>query len=425
MRTLVFADMFGQKWCQDVFPSLNPAELPMAGKPWVLHIVDLCRCLQVTHVTFSDCAFSQEMAVRLGNGSYWSLTLDYGKITVRPFSEILADERQKLTENDDLLIIRGMVLPDVENATDLFAELRPVPNNGEGGELSNGVYLLRGGQLHECVCPLYHLTNLKDWFDGNFRMVDKPGVYNLPGYSAEAGFSFGANVIMMPTCEMSPPTIVMDNCYLGADTYLHNGVICGNGVALDVGAEISHSIAMDYTYIGRHTLIKDKIVFGGRVIEPYTGDWIDLEDPVLTSNLATGLPGFLYNLFERLLALFCAVCELPLYLLSWLLRLFRNPISFARYLLRLYPKFWKVVLGKAQLVRRSANNNNYVFRFSDMWYPSYRDKREQDVVDNYFFHNTSPFLVLTVTIVAQLKRLPYFEELDIAKYTGQEDSIDL
>jgi len=338
---------------------------------------------------------------------------------------VLTEERQKLTDNDDLLIIYGMVLPEIPQATDIFTEMRQVPNDGEGVELKNGLYLFRDGHLYECVCPLYRLTSMHDWFDGNFRMTANPCFYDLPGYSAEAGISFGANVIMMPTCDIQAPAIIMDNSYLGADTILHNGAIIGAGVAIDVGAEIDHSIIMDSTYIGRHTLIKDKIVFGERIIEPYTGDWIDLDDPVLTSNVSTGLPGFLSRLIERLFALFFAVCELPLYLLSLVMKFIRLQTSFSRYLVWLYPRFWKAVFGKTQLVRHSADCTSYVFRFSDLWYPSYRDKREKETVDKFFFHNRSLFLVLTVVIVAQLKRLPYFDNLDIGKYTSQEESLKI
>lgn len=406
MRVLVLDSRPGSEWSRQIFPDLNPAELPMAGKPWVLHVADLSHHLEAERLTFVDSAFSPDMQVRLGNGSYWSLRLDCTQTAGRSFSEMLAGEREGMTEDDKLLVIRGRILPDVPKPHIIFNILRPVRQGWEdAGDLPDGLYLLREGNLWECICPLFRLSSIKDYFDSNFRLMNVPGFYSLPGYAEKDGICFGANVVIMPTCDMKPPAIIMNNCYFGAGTVL-NDVIIGSGVAVDAGTEIEHSIIMDCTYIGKHMLLKNKIVRGGRVVEPYSGNWLDLDDSALAGDFADNPPGIGYRLSERLIAAVCALFEWPFWLLALCLRKMRLESPFVDFLLQIYPKFWKVIVGKCHLVRYRANCRNFVFHFADMWYPNYQNPREQDVTDAYFFHHCSLFLVLAIVIFSQLKRIP-------------------
>ena len=285
----------------------------MAGKPWALHVVDLCKALNATQLTFFDSAFSPELTAQLGDGSYWSMKLEHTRSDGRSAAEMLAAEREKLPEAEELLILRGRILPDVPKPSVIFTLLHPVRQGWEaGGDLPDGIYLLRDGRLCECFCPLFKLTGMKDYFDSNFRMLNVPGFYSLPGYAEKSGIYFGANVVMMPTCGLVPPAIIRDNCYFGAKTVLRNGVIIGTGVAIDTGTEIEHSIIMDCTYIGRHMQLKNKIVRGERVIDPENGEWLDLDDSFLASEFASNQPGIVYRISERLIAAGCAVLELPL-----------------------------------------------------------------------------------------------------------------
>ena len=89
-----------------------------------------------------------------------------------------------------------------------------------------------------------------------------------------------------------------------------------------------------------------------------------------------------------------------------------------KFLLQIYPKFWQVIAGKCKLVRDSGKCRNFVFHYSDLWYPSYRNPREQDVTDAYFFHHCSILLMLAVVILSQLKRVPSLRDPDDARNRG-------
>ncbi len=387
---------------REIFPELSQASLPVAGKSWCFHAIDLCSLLHATDVLVVDNVYNEDLCNRLGNGSYWSLKLGYKTDGVLPLADIL----QKLEEyaaGDDLLIICGLVLPVIEKADDLLSSLRPVENPEK--IIDNGVYIVKGGQIFECECPLLRLDSLKSFFDNNFAMLHNPGVYSLPGYSSKKEFSIGMNVIIMPDSEISLPVIIKDNALVGEKTILRNGVIIGRSVAIDAGAELDHSIIMNHSYVGRNMLIHDKIVNGERVIDPETGSYVDLEDGILVGNVARNSPRLIYCFFERLFALLFILLDLPAFLLIRPFQKLGKLTPYLAFILEIYPKLFKVLFGKMHLVRLGFRDDNYVLQFSDSMYPNYPTKEEKDIVDAYYFHNRTSFLLMSVVVLAHLRRM--------------------
>ncbi|MBQ9338451.1 MAG: hypothetical protein IJS14_14265 [Lentisphaeria bacterium] len=389
---------------------MSPAELPVAGKAWCFHAVDFCSRLQVSEVMIADSCFSAGLAMKLGNGTYWSLKLKYIASGDFVTPEKIFNDRKKFAESEDVLVIWGLVLPDVADVNAVVENL--LPADELDGRRQEGIYLLRQGKLYECVCPMFRLDSLKNYFDSNFRMLSNPGIYSLPGYSMESGIGIGMNVVMMPDCDVAPPVIIQDNAWIGDGAVLRNGAIIGRIAVVDANTRLDHSIVMSNTYVGRNMLLKDKIIRGKRVIDPETGTYLDLEDQFLVGSVESQGPGFYHQLFEQLVALVCAVAEFPLYLLALPLRKRENMPPFVRMLLRAYPKFWKVLAGRAQLVKRDNGETDYVFRYADLWYPTYRTEQEKDLVDSYYIHHCSIFQVLRVVVFGQVRRLMMITDPD-------------
>ena len=229
MHAFIYPGERSVSWNRELFPDLSPAELPVAGKAWCFHAVDFCSHLQISHIMIADSFYSPALAMKLGNGSYWSLNLKYVASDDFDSPESIFTERKKFAETDDVLIIWGLVLPDVQDARAVVENL--LPADDLDGRRQEGIYLLRQGKLYECICPLFRLDSLKNYFDSNFRMLHNPGIYSLPGYSMESGIGFGMNVVMMPNCDVQPPIIIQDNAYIGEGViaFLGDG---GNGSPL-------------------------------------------------------------------------------------------------------------------------------------------------------------------------------------------------
>jgi len=390
------------EWSRQFFPEKSPAELPVAGKTWVNHVVDICSLLEVPEVYVADCFYREALVSRLGGGALWSLNIH----CLRSFpcatpEELLRRHAGAIDGSDELLFFWGLVLPDIQEPNEIFSELRPVGK--PSGALPEGIYLLRGGELFECCCPLYRLDSLRSYFDLNFRLLDRPGVYNLPGYSTVNGCSIGMNVLIKLDCELERPVILQDNVCLERGAYLHNGVIVGREVLVDEGAELDHALILNHTYIGRKMLMKDKIVDGSRVIDVNTGAMEELEDEYLVGSTRRD-PVDLCRVVGWLTALFFVVVTFPCYLLSLILPFLASKLAFFHMVHRVYPKCLRVLWGGGHLVRYGQGDTRYAFRYSDMWM-LHQDRHLQELDDIYFYYRRSASLIVKVALVSLFKRL--------------------
>lgn len=386
-----------------MFPDFSPAELPLAGKSGCLYAVDLCSRLKVTDLLVADCYFSAELAIKLGDGSYWSMNLRYIASDEYTSPTQLLHMRKHLEEETDLLFIWGLVLPDVKDEQEIFLNLKKIDPSEENWP--DGLYLLRNGEFYKCCCPILRIDSLKNYFNMNFHMLENPGIYSLPGYSSQAGFGIGMNVVMLQDTDVQTPVIILDNAYLGRGSALRDGMIVGSNVAIDEQTELCHSIIMDNTYIGRDMAFENKIVNGNRVLDPETDSYIDLEDNFLAGDFQNPQGNQFFILTEQLIAFILAIIELPLYLIARIFRKWIKNVPFPKFLLESYWKYWKVTAGRAQLVRFGKKQDEYVFRFSDLWWPMHSSKSEKDLDDVYFYHHRNLFWVIAVVFAGQLKRM--------------------
>ena len=390
----------GNEWCLEYFPRRSPGELPIAGKSWVRHIVDQCSCLELSDVFIADCYHRKELSVQLGTGDYWSLKLHLPETqpcgTVRQLLETHPD-----IPADDLLIFWGLVMPDVPDIRQIFSELREVETTS--GHLPPGLWLLRGGKLYECVCPLMRIDSLRAYFDLNFRLLEKPGIYNLPGYSNKEGCAFGTDVLILPGGKLEKPVLLSDHVRLERGVELNSQVIAGKYVLVNENAVLEHSVIMDFTYVGKYMFFRDKIVDGSRVIDVPTGEFVELEDEFLT---ASSRPREVsrFSLTEFILALVIALGGAPLYLGARLFGRKAEKLEFFRYFLQVYPKCWPVITGRAHLVRYGSSDPVYAFRFSDQWL-LHRTEALRNMDDMYFYYNRSVFNILSTVVNSLLKRV--------------------
>lgn len=409
MKACLYIGPGGDGWCGNFFPDRSPGELPLAGKSWCRHAVDLCSQLQATEVMIAECNFREELRTRLGCGKYWSLDLHISPVSPCAHPDALMEQLSGFErDGDELLIFWGQVLPDIAAADLLLAELRPADPAAK--TLPDGVYLRREGRLFECVCPLLRMDSLKSYFDLNFRLLEAPGIYNLPGYSSENGCAIGMNVITFMECELERPAIIQDNVCLERGVHIHNGAIIGSEVLIDEKTELDHSLVLDHTYLGRNMFIRRKIVDGCRVIDADTGAVAELTDRFLAGDLRQSGP-LVGRIAEWLVALWLCVVLLPWYLLTFPFRGALKRLAFPGFLLRVYPKCWQAVLGRANLVRCGKNDAAYAFRASDM-FPMRLDRSQTELVDLHFYYHRSLFLVLKVVTVSLLRRLFMFRSPD-------------
>ncbi len=401
MNACLYIGTDAEQWCRKFLPDKTPQELPVAGKRWSRHVVDLCSQLGVTKVFIADSFPTDAKTSPQMNGSYWSLDISYlPTIPCQTPGQLLTQHTQ-IPQDEELLLFWGLVLPDIAQAGDLLANLRPA--DPSTAPLPGGVWLLRGGTLYECAVPLHRLDSLKHFFDLNFQLLEKPGVYTLPGYAADPGIHIGQNVVILPNCHISPPAVIHADCHLGRSLAFSDGVIVGRNVLVDSYTTLRHTLVMDNTYLGSNLLFQDKIVCRNRVIDVPSETFIDLDLGFLAHSLLKKKPDHLW-VAEFVIALLLLVICAPLFLLAYPFSHWLERLPFFKYFLRVYPDCLLVLVGHAHLVRYGKDNIHYAFRFSDMML-LHRSEQRKEFGDLYFYQHRTVRLMVAVVLTSLFKRM--------------------
>ena len=416
MKACLYIGRQGNEWTEELFPGKSPGEMTIAGKSWCRHAVELCCALKVDEIFIVDCFYYDELKYRLGDGAYWSLKLHCLAGVEAAFPSQLLERRRGALPEDDLLIFWGQVLPDLPDPEQLFENLRPAAE--EGDALPNGIYLLNGGRLCECVCPQHRMDTLKNYFDLNFRILRNPGIYLLPGYASEPGLEFGRNVIMMPNCSITPPVVINSDSYLGRSVTLGGDVILCNEVMIESYSRLRHCIVMNYSYVGRNMSIEDKIVSGNRVIDVNSGAYVDLHDGLLVKTVKPR-PLSTYSVAEYLIALVLTIVLAPAYLLARPFKKLVDRLPFFNFLLRVYPRILPVLVGRADLVRIGVGDREYAFRSADQWL-LFETEHQRELADVHFHQHRTVRLMLSVVANSLIKRLFVLSEQKRENRNGPE-----
>jgi NDP-sugar pyrophosphorylase family protein len=407
MNACIYVGYLDNEWIWETFPGKSPAELPVAGKSWIRHTVDLCSLLKVPNIFVADCFFHPELPARLGDGSYWSTKIEYLPCTDSINLRQLFEQHEDKKPTGDLLIFWGQVLPDLPDIEMLLKELHPV-ETAPDQPLPTGIYLLRDGKLLQCVCPLLRMDSVQHYFDLNMRILNRPGIYNLPGYSSERNFGIGRNVITMFGCRLNPPLVIQDDSGLGRGTVLDGDVVIGSRVLIDDGTYLKRTIIFDNTYIGRNMHLEDKIVSEHMVIDVKSGVHVEIDDDFMAGRSKRST-GDRLAATEFILTLLLLILLLPSWLLALPFRKFFSRLPFYNYVLKAYPKLPGVLAGHTRLVRNGVRDNSYVFRFSDQ-YLLMRDEHYRDMADVFFSTHRSARAIIAVVCTTLFKRMTTLTE---------------
>ena len=407
MNVCLYVGYQDNEWVWDIFPGKSPAELPIVGKSWARHAVDLCSLLKASDILIADCFFYPELTGRLGDGSFWSTKIEYLPSTDSINLEQLLEQHEGKFPAGDLLIFWGQVLPDLPDIGMLFDELRPV-ETAPDRTLPTGIYLLRAGKLFQCVCPLLRMDSVQHYFDLNMRILEAPGIYTLPGYSSDRRFGIGRNVITMFGCQLNPPLVVQDNSGLGRSTVLDGDVIIGSNVLIDDRTYLKRAIILDNTYIGRNMHLEDKIVSGHTVIDVRSGVHVEIDDDFMAGRAKRGTVDR-FAVAEFILALLLLVLLLPSWLPALPFRKFFSRLPFYNFVLKAYPKLPGVLVGQTRLVRNGIRDNSYVFRFSDQFRLG-GDEHYRELMDAFFSTHRSVRSIIAVVSNTLLKRMTTLTE---------------
>ncbi len=403
MRAIINPYSGTHGWSRELLPEWSLCALPLAGKPFCEHWLDFLLGQETKSVVVEDCLnYSQHLKMTICEGKFIPMEVQYVGTNMDSRISTLIMRNTRFIEEDDILIIWGMVLPMNFGENDIFGNIKPVDVNAE--QLPDGIYLLKAGQLYVCDLPLRRIDGIESYFNQNFEILNNPQGFILPGYLAENGIYTGMNVAIKQDVTIKPTVLLGDNINIERECNISDGVIICDNVWVDQGTILRHSIVLNHTYVGKEIQIEDKIVSSGRIIEPSSGEYVDDNGGIAMDIRYLGNFDWLMC-YEYFLALFlCIVFLIPYIIYLPFKRLLGKRLWSYKFSADRYPRCWNVLRGKGRLIRTDMNDDNYVFRMSDS-FSNPLDEEQQEIYDKFYAHNRSCYLVTKIVIKGLLSRL--------------------
>ncbi len=360
-----------KSWQSECFPRYGISDLPVAGKAFIEYQLDALSQLGVTSVLVLDYDYEVTLAEHLAGGGRqrWPFALAYqGAGLFRDEDDVRRRHAAFIGEDaEETLVVIGMRFP-IE---------------GEWVEIDS----------------------LKSYYDLNFKVLSNADRYTLPGYSSEKGIHLGMNVMIKTGHPIEPPLFLGDNVRIEFGVHLMGNVIVGRGSSVDSGAILRRAIVFPNTYVGRMIELDGKIVAGSRVLDPESGIFVDLDDVGLSSEQYLTKKSDWLRIVEAFLALLLIVLLTPIYLVWWpFSRLFGSGLWSYRFSMDRYPRLWRVLLGRARLIKFGNTCREWVFRASDGMTFGTVTEETAEIEDAWFVHNRTLRIVFGIVAKGLIRR---------------------
>lgn len=280
---------------------------PAGGKPLVEYWLEWAAAAGADDVRLVLGDGADEVEAFCGDGSRWGLRITYG------FLKAVSDPEAYLRRSpgqweQGLLYIAAPVFPS--RLEGLAADATPRSREPQLGQawrlqqptghpacfLSRDAAAIRAfiaGQPPGPSCDWAALgieprvlADLNAYYALNMRLVQGEITrYVPPGFGGGDNAFIGSNVIIPPSVELRPPLIIGNDCRFHPMAVIGPDAVIGNRVIVDRQTELSRSVILDDTYLGRNLEVAGRVVSGARLIVPEDGTVVDIADPWLLAQL--------------------------------------------------------------------------------------------------------------------------------------------
>jgi NDP-sugar pyrophosphorylase family protein len=279
MRNILFVPSVpATEWVRDILPDMTPAELPVAGLRMIDYNIERAQKSGFSLLEVLDWHYSEKLAAEFSDLTRTSVPIFYQK-GLGELPQGLNDLTRQATPltqtlDDGLAVVWGLCLTDIDCKDITFEPA----SDEECAHTPIGAYQRQNGRWMKVLPHGMPVDGVKAWHRMNLAILHEPGVFTLPGYSAEEGVSLGRNVVMEPGVAVKTPVLLQDDTWCARNVRLDGDVIIGKGSFINEGARLRRTVVGDNTYIGLGLELEDKIVIGHRVIDVESGAWIDISE---------------------------------------------------------------------------------------------------------------------------------------------------
>ncbi len=461
MKCLINCSAASADWVREYFPQTHPYMLKIANKPLLEFYIDFCSLLGVRHVRL----IMEEPDVSIDRyfmgGEKWDIDISYGFTrSCDDLDDIISKNRNFIGESS-LMIISDYVFLRYDKEVNYESTIRRATSWQMVGENDGGLRYIQAADMDKKIADLeleqyktgrvdlVKIDSIKKYYHINMILLYETATnYILPCYNNEEGFFIGHNVSIDRHCMIKKPTMLGDNIQLEDFSSVGPGAIIGSNVMICSGTTVENSIIYEYSYLGEHLEFRNKIVHKNKVINPLTGDSVELVDDFLLSEVNTDFLSNGVKLMRcRIFALCLYLLMLPFYwagrFLCGVKKHYRSCYSdrlkqvivlpyfsiarngmrqrlFFKFSLDKVPLLGKVIIGKLHLIGNSPCPEDEslqntllelpwyrpaVFSYSEMLGHGDFHDFEHVIHELFYCHHETPWLNLKIIVKSLVQRI--------------------
>ena len=307
-------------WMQKYLPGMNTLSLSICNKYLIEYYFDLLYQLKVKEVLVLVPEYQKEIFDYYDRQSEWGL-----KIRV----EIaLDDEQYSSIENRYSNFFSGEDYGIIEDA--IFIEFDQ--HNSDFIRSLASRKSLKFSVKENSALKVKPLDSIESYFNKSVELIKFEDIkYNLPGFGFENGGYVGKGVSLKNKDSISRKVHIGDYVLVDKDALIKQGAIIGDHVVIESSAEVENCVVNEKTVLGKGIFLKDKIVYGNKIICPRSGEIAEVDERILLPLLdKKNYSDIILYQVQFLCSLFFIIYSLPAYLFFRFYSLFSNSNIFVK-----------------------------------------------------------------------------------------------
>jgi NDP-sugar pyrophosphorylase family protein len=312
-------------WTNNFFPGLHPYLLKILNKPLIEYYIDLCVLLGITEIKVVSDSSDTGLLDYLSDGTQWGVEISY---SLSKQGDCLSDTISKnkgFINNNKLLLLDGYIFVSYDKKKKDFGLLGLEKNTSVYFNKKGGMYFLSDINNPDfSKMPKYSYKDIsvtvfktiEDYYKTSMDILkNSTDNYVIPGYSSEDNVFIGQNVEMTKMTKINEYSALGNNVRL-TDAVVGPMAIVGSNSFIDKKTIIENAIVYDGTYIGSSLEIFNKIIYKKKIIDPLSGEILEVPDNFIISKLQKKKSTeIIEKSFFRIIGLVLAILQFPLYYL--------------------------------------------------------------------------------------------------------------
>ena len=297
MKALFYCPSDQSTWVNKYFRQITPLYLKYCNKPLLEYFVDLCVILGITDIRILNNDNARDLEDYFDDGTRWGVNITYS--LSKPDDKVgsVIRKNSRFIGEDDLLLFYGygFVHYDKDAAYDFLNEVNSFKIQKDNACL----YYLKNADLKQVDSiesptiehlRITRLDGIKTYWQLSMNILKgRAGNYVLPGYNNEDGVYLGQNVSYPLSASLRNPFMIGNNVSIKSSALIGENAIIGNNIIIDESTTVTQSIIYDDAYVGSDLELVNKIVHGNRLIDPKSGEFINLVDKFFLSSYKPGM----------------------------------------------------------------------------------------------------------------------------------------